>query len=156
MAQAVLVASSKVIPRRTLRRLSIAELNSEVEKRKRSIFDDIILKKLGDYIRAPEKQIKDYVPYYDDVDPDSGNLPDENDPINKDGNSVFEKPITDKWINAELNLPQGEKFQNAKVIGQSKDVNGIPIGSYDINPLLNTKYMMLSFQIVRSANTVQM
>ena len=56
MAQVVLVASSKVIPRRTLRRLSIAELNSEVDKIKRSIFDDIILKKLGDSIRAPEKQ----------------------------------------------------------------------------------------------------
>ena len=32
MAQAVLVASSKVIPCRKLRRLSIAELNSEVKK----------------------------------------------------------------------------------------------------------------------------
>ena len=78
------------------------------------------------------------MPYSDDVDPDSVNLPDANDPINKDGTSVFEKPITDQWINAELNLPQKEKFQNAKVIGQSKDGNGEPIGSYDINPFLNT------------------
>ena len=59
MAQAVLVALSKVITRRTLRRLSISELNSEAEKIKRSIFDDTILKKLGDYIRVPEKPIKD-------------------------------------------------------------------------------------------------
>ena len=57
MAQAVLVASSKVIPRQTLRRLSIAELNFEVEKKKRSIFDDIILTKLGDSICAPENAI---------------------------------------------------------------------------------------------------
>ena len=106
----MLVALSKVIPRRTLRRLSIAELNSEAEKRKRSIFDDIILKKLGDSIRAPEKPMKDYGPYSDDVDPDSVNLHDNNDPINKDGTSVFEKPITKQWINAELNLPQGGKF----------------------------------------------
>ena len=138
MAQAVIVASSKVIPRRTLWRLSIAELNFEVEKRKRSIFDDIILKKLGDSIRAPEKQIKDYVPYSDDFDPDSVSLPYYNDPINNAGTSVFEKSITDQWINAKLNFPQGEKFQNAKVIGQSKDGNGEPIGSYDINPFLNT------------------
>ena len=82
MAKAVLVASRKVIPRRTLQRLSIAKLNSEVEKRKCSIFDDIILKKLGDSIREPEKPIKDYVPYYDDVDPDSVYLPDDNDLIN--------------------------------------------------------------------------
>ena len=110
MAQAVLVASSKVIPRRTLQRLLISELNSEVEKKKRSIFDDIILKKLGDSILAPEKPNKIYVPYSDDVDPDSVSLPNNNDPINKDGTSVFEKPITDQWINAKINLPQGEKF----------------------------------------------
>ena len=58
-------------------------------KRKRSIFNDIILKKLGDSIRALEKPIKDYVPYSDDVDPDSVSQPDNNDPINKDGTSVF-------------------------------------------------------------------
>ena len=82
MAQAVIVASSKVIPRRTLRRLSIAELNSEAEKRKGFIFDNIILKKLGYSICEPEKPIKDYVQYSDDVEPDSVNLPDDNDPIN--------------------------------------------------------------------------
>ena len=76
MAQAVLVASSKVITCWTLRILSIAELNSDVDKRKRTIFDDIILKKLGDSIRAPEKPINDYFPYSNDVDPDSVNLPD--------------------------------------------------------------------------------
>ena len=70
VAQSVLVVSIKVIPRQTLQRLSIAELNSEVEKIQRSIFNDIILKKLGDSIRAPEKPIKDYVLYSDDVDPD--------------------------------------------------------------------------------------
>ena len=121
MAQAVIVAPSKVIPCQMLRRLSIAEVNSEVEKGKRSIFNDIILKKLGDSIRAPEKPTKDYVRYSDDVDPDSVSLPDDNDPINKDGTIVFEKPITNQWINAELNFPQGEKFQNTKVIGKSKD-----------------------------------
>ena len=78
------------------------------------------------------------MPYSDDVDPDSVSLPDDNYPINKDGTSVFENPITDQWINAELNLPQGEKFQNAKFIGQSKDGNGEPVESYDINPFLNT------------------
>ena len=58
-------------------------------------------------------------------------------PINKDETSVFEKPINDQWINAELNLPQGEKFQNSKVGGQSKDGNGEPVVSCDINPFLN-------------------
>ena len=47
------------------------------------------------------------MPYSEYVDPDSVSLLDDNDTINKDGTSVFEKPITDQWINAELNLPQG-------------------------------------------------
>ena len=106
---------------------------------------DIIFNKLGEFIRAPEKSIKDYVPYYDNVDPDSVNLPDNNDQINKDGTSVFEKPITDQWINAKLKLPQGENFQNAKVISQSKDGNGEPVGSYDINPFLNTTIYDVEF-----------
>ena len=103
------------------------------------------MKKLGDSIREPENPIKDYVTYSDDVDPYSLSLPDDNDPINKDGTSVFENPITDQWINAELNLPQGDKFQNAKVIGQSKDINGVPIGSYDIKPFLNTTIYDVEF-----------
>ena len=44
-----------------------------------------------------------------------------------------------------INLPQGEKFQNAKFIVQSNDGNGEPIGSYDINPFLNTTIYDVEF-----------
>ena len=44
-----------------------------------------------------------------------------------------------------LILLQGEKFQNAKFISQSKDGNGEPIGSYDINPFLNTTIYDVEF-----------
>ena len=146
MSQAVLVATGKTVPRRTLRKLTKAEIHSEVEKRKRTIFDDIILKKLGDSIRNPEQPIDgDFVPYADEVDPDPVQLPDDNDPISTDGTSVFEKPITDQWINAELNLPQGELIRNARVLGQSKDGNGKPIGTYDPNPFLNTSIYDVEF-----------
>ena len=94
MVQVVLVASSKIIPRQSLRKLTVSELTSKTEKSMRYIFDNIILKKLGDSIRKPEKPIEDYVPYSDDVDPDSVNLPDTHDPLNEDGTNVFEKPIT--------------------------------------------------------------
>ena len=146
MAQAVLAATGRVVPRRTLRKLTKAELFSETEKRKRKIFDDIILKKLGDSVCKPEKPIADaFVPYENEVDPAPVQLPDDNDPIDKDGTSVFEKPITDQWINAELKLPQGELLRNARVLGQSKDGNGEPIGEYDPNPLLNTTIYDVEF-----------
>ena len=50
----------------------------------------------------------------------------------------FEKPITDQWTHAELNLPQGEQLRKEKIVGQSKDTNDEIIGSYDPNPFLST------------------
>ena len=80
----------------------------------------------------------DHIPYSDECDPDPIHLPDDNDPVLPDGTAAFEKPITDHWIHAELNLPQGETLSKAKVIGRAKDNNGEVIGEYDTNPLLNT------------------
>ena len=33
------------------------------------------------------------------------------------GNTAFDKPITDHWINTELQQPQGELLKHTKVIG---------------------------------------
>ena len=139
MSQSVLVASGAVITRRTIRPLRNSEIHSETEKRKRKIFDDIILKKLGDSMSKPTKPSPpDHIPYSDGVDPDSVELPEDNDPVGPDGTAVFEKPITDQWIHAELNLPQGEELRKAKIVGRTTDGNGKVTGSYDPNPFLNT------------------
>ena len=53
MAQAVLTSKGTVVSHRTIRKLSRAELHLESEKRKRTIFDDLISKKYGDTINAP-------------------------------------------------------------------------------------------------------
>ncbi len=148
MAQSVLTSNGTIIIRRMLHKLRKDELYSEVEKRKRSIFDDLILKKLvGDSVSKPttKPSAPDHIPY--EVDPgDSVQLlPHDNDPVNDNGTTAFEKPITDQWIAAELNLPQGERYQNAKVIGQAKDSNGNVIGTYDPNPFLNTTVYNVEF-----------
>eukprot|EP00957_Ditylum_brightwellii_P192437 14650896-Ditylum_brightwellii.AAC.2 len=108
MSQAVLAASGKVIPHRTVHMLTVAELVSETEKGERVIFDDMILKKFGELVRKPEVPISDYMPYTIDDEEDLVKLPDDNDPVDEKGKSVFEKPITDQCINAKQNLPQGE------------------------------------------------
>ena len=70
----------------------------------------------------PEKPIlTEYEPYFDDSQPYSVQLPEDNDPVDTDVTTAFEKPITDRWIHAEINLPQGESMQNAKVIGRATD-----------------------------------
>ena len=87
----------------------------------------------------PTKQISpDHISYSDNVDPDSVELPEDNDPIGPDGTAVFEKPIIDQQIYTELNLPQGRQLRKAKVVGQTTDKNGKVTGSYDTNPFLNT------------------
>ena len=67
-------------------------------------------------------------------------LPDDNYPLNADGTSLFEKPITDQLINDELNLPVGESLRNAKVIGRSKDHNGNMVGSYSENLIYDVEF----------------
>ena len=52
--------------------------------------------------------------------------------------TIFEKPIIDQWIHAELNLPQEEMLRKAKVVCQTKDNNGDAMGSNDPNSFLNT------------------
>ena len=55
-----------------------------------------------------------------------------------DGAAFFQKPITNQWIYAELNLPQGEILRKDKFIGRNKDGNDYATGSCDPNLFLNT------------------
>ena len=65
-------------------------------------------------------------------------LPEDNDPVDTDGTTTYEKPISDRWIYAEMNLLQGEAMQNSKVISSATDQDGNVIGAYDENPYYNT------------------
>ena len=146
MAQAILTSQGTVIPRRTIRKLNKAELHDETEKRKRQLFDDLIRSKLGDSMSLPTDPIDTtYTPYGDDTEPASVQLPEDNDPIDTNGTAIFEKPITDRLIHAELNLPQGENLRNAKVVGRTQDSDGKPIGTYDDNPILNSMIYDVEF-----------
>ena len=55
MTQAVLILNGNVVPRRTLHRLTVSEENNASKKRKRELFDDSILAKLGDSLTLPSK-----------------------------------------------------------------------------------------------------
>jgi hypothetical protein len=141
MSQAVLTITGKVVPRHTCSRLSISELHSPSEIQKRNNFDKNITELLGDSVSlpaVPEKTLDlDIVDLIDDTVDDPLLLLEE-DPIDSDGTSVYEKPITDLLIHAEVLLPQGDTMQQAKVIQRSKSPSGDTVGTYDSNPLLNS------------------
>jgi len=89
MAQAVLNSKGKGIPRRTIRKLHKTEIHSEGETRKRSIFDDLILQKLGDSIYMPEKPVApNHVPYSDNDEPASIQFSNDNDPLDDDAHGA--------------------------------------------------------------------
>ena len=72
-------------------------------------------------------------------------MPDDVDRVESDGTTVCEKPITDYFVHVEVNLPQGEKIQGAKVIGCIKDPNCDTVVKYNDNPLLNSMLYDVEF-----------
>ena len=146
MAQAILTRKATVIPCRTMRKLTSFELHDESEKNKRDNIDLTIKAKLGDSMSFPTKsKANDFIPHHDEYEPDPLQLPDNNDPVDDNGTSLYERPITDYWINNEVCLPQGEKNTMAKVKSRSKDADGNIIESYNDNPFLNTMVYDVEF-----------
>ena len=139
MSPSIVSSSSNAITRQTARYLRMSELHSETEKRKRRAFDVVILQKIGDPVEKPTKlDTSDHVPYSDDVDSDSVQLPDDDDPVIPDSATVFEKPITDQWNHVTLNLPQGELLQKVKFFSRTKDGNSDIKGSHESKSFLRT------------------
>ena len=153
MTQAVLNIKGNIVPRQTCTPLTIAEINSKSEETKRDAFDEIILQKYGNSMRVPIQSSKQSLQPLPDAiktidshfgigddgeDAEEPLEPIEEDPVDTDGKTVFEKPVTDMLIHAEVLLPQGEGFTNAKVKCHACDLNGDMVGQYDPNPLLNS------------------
>ena len=141
MVQAVLNSKGIVVPRRTVRRLTVAEMNSNSEQKKRDMFDAFIRSKLGDSISmppdTPEPSDNDVFDLVADDDEELAIVSDD-DPIDNDGVAVNDKPLSDVLIHAEVLLPHGEELQHAKVKKRSKNLNGDVVGEYHENPLLNS------------------
>ena len=59
MAQWVLVSTGKVVPRRTVRPLKFAEIHNVREEKRREIFGEIIMKRLGSsYLKGSKSKSK--------------------------------------------------------------------------------------------------
>ena len=158
MAQSVLTIKGTVVTRRTLRKLRWDELHSSIEKSKREHFDKQIHLKLGDSISIVTQQDQGEFVRYEDDDLQLSSIPRDGDPVDDNGKAVFERPMTDLLINAEVILPHGDQHQSAKVISKVLDNNGNYIGTYDSNPILNTLLYNVKFSdgTVReyTANTI--
>ena len=106
MAQAVLLQNGIIVPRRTLRPLTVSELHSESEKTKRQQFDDDIRKKFGNSLTLPTPPI----PQDDEETPDVtlDNPINAHDPVDAQEKDVYGMPLKDMSIETGVSLHQGE------------------------------------------------
>ena len=151
MSQYVLTESGEVLPIQTIRKLLPSELTCEAEKGKREKMDEYITQRYGDSKSVPENWVQrrrrpgDPIQFEDDAreddDEDDGEVT--GDGILPDVDSI---PDLDEYINAEVLLPQdGEYLRAATVVGRARDRDGMPIGEYHHNPILNSRVYDVMF-----------
>ncbi len=150
MAQWILKENGKVVPHRTLRCLTPAQLSpsNKVETETRSLFNVAIRGVLGDSVKIPKNApldnnatkafdaLWDLDPYGDDDEV----LPFIPDADFKDAaGKPFEVcSVADALINTEVMLPNDNSMAIAKVVRHGVDNEGCLVGTFNDNPLLNT------------------
>ena len=121
MCQWILRVNGRVIPRQTVRPLTIEELASQTEVNKRAAFDLAIKRKLGNSIAAPEEPNDDFESFNED----------EHTMPETDGEDY------DNLVNVEVLLPHQDKMMHATVVGRHVNSDGNEMGRTDANPVIN-------------------
>ena len=153
MSQWVMTASGDVMPIQTLRALTNSENNSPTMKERKRDFTRFIKEKFGNSIKLLKQGTSNEYPESID-EAKSGPVDDEiyelyegwyDEPCHPISD-VDEVEDYDLYIDAEVMLPRDGKYlEAARVIGQAKDKNGKNYGTYNQNPVLNTKVYNVMF-----------
>ena len=138
MAQWVLKANGSVVPRRTLRPLTVDERHSPVEATKRETFNKLVEKKWGTSMNPPKVSDEDPWEVYYDEEELPRDIPDVEDVVDATGKVLCQQPAYDKIINAEVLLQNGDTLQTAKVQRRSIGPDGTTVGKYNDNPFMNS------------------
>ena len=153
MSQSVLTEAGEVLPIQTLRKLTEAEVNNPNEKERRKRMDEFVFSKYGDARNVPDNWVArrrrpgDPVQHEDnelETTPNEAYQDNSGDSISQP--EVDSIPDLDLFINAEVLLPQdGEHMRAARVIGRATNEDGLPIGEYNVNPVLNSRVYDVMF-----------
>ena len=159
MAQWILKANGKVIPRRSSPQSGWR--HSPTEK-KREIFNGFIERRWGISTTPPKPTSKnsddnEFEEYKDD-DEAKRVIPDMEDTVNINGKLLNQHAAYDKILLSEVSLQLGENMSDRKVTKRVLvGLDGTVAGTYDTNPCLNTMiYMKLNPLMGNSKNTQQM
>ena len=117
MAQWILKANGNVVPRRSPRPLTVAELHSSTELKKREVFDKLIERRWGNAIIPSklENDTKEWSEYEDDVEEPRMVLETE-DVVDATGKQLNQNPAYDRNINSEVALQIDSEVKKGKVV----------------------------------------
>mmetsp|Transcript_26699 Transcript_26699/g.37842 ORF Transcript_26699/g.37842 Transcript_26699/m.37842 type:complete len:775 (+) Transcript_26699:4067-6391(+) len=148
MCQMILKANGTTVPKRTVRPLTVAEIHSDSEKKKRNVYDRLIEARHGTSINPPSKEkVKsdnEWDPYVDE-DEAPMEMPETEEPVDATGKAINQLPAYDKLIHAKVQLQVDEQMQKGKVTKRAIGPNGVTAGTYDDNPYLNTVIYEVEF-----------
>ena len=127
MTQWILKQNGKIVPRRTMCRLTQEGLTRPSEIKKRAEFDAAIEKRYGNSFTLPKRRPKDgqgedesFDLPFDEVAP---TIPEADDADSQE-RPLHVSPDAEVLLNAKVFLPQGEELRLAKVIQKHKDSDG--------------------------------
>jgi hypothetical protein len=150
----VIASNGKVLSRTTVQRVTNLELQVAENKEKCKAFTDTLTERLGENDIIMRNNDGDLI-LPDDWDDPSFNREflDEygrtiNDPLLQEADQSFTPDAyDDTYLNMELALPRdGAEVQFGRVTKRLRDKNGIPIGTANDNPILDTRMYEVEFQ----------
>ena len=138
MAQWILKANGRVVPRRSIRPPKIDELDSPVEIKKREVLDELIKWRWGTPMTPPNTQQPKVFEKYEDHEQQKQPTLEVEDIVDSTGKLINQQPAYDQIINAEVQLQHGEEIVTGKVIQKPIRPDGQVTGTYDNKPYLNS------------------
>jgi hypothetical protein len=148
MAQWILKANGRVVPRRSLRPLKVDEIHSVTELKKREIFTGLIERRWGTSINPPTVSDNEddsaFEEYEDEVEA-ARIVPDIEDTVDASGKLLNQQPAYDKVLHSEVSLQLGADMSVGKVTKRAIGPDGTIAGTYDENPYINSMIYEVEF-----------
>jgi Reverse transcriptase (RNA-dependent DNA polymerase) len=143
----ILTSSGTVIARTTVQALSPTDLETATVQQEIEDFDKAVLTAIGDATQdedLPNPVVENLQRLYDMYDERDDMSPIEPEASKPEADD-HDVDAYDKYISAQVMLPQGNEYTMGRVISRKRDENGTPIGRYDSNPILDTRMYNVEF-----------
>jgi hypothetical protein len=145
----ILPASCKPIARSTVSPLTEEELRKATVQEEMKLLDTAIEAKIGNKRPASEVE-KEFDKLHPEI-PEDIFLGDQEDEESEENDASireaddFTPESYDKYLTAEVMLPNGGELVRAKVTSRKRDVDGNPVGKSHSNPLLDSRLYDVEF-----------